>query len=123
MRGFKRPKKQQVMHSVGALFMLLVLLVLVTISAIKMGMKTQKVKEAKERQQEELTELLEQEEQLQADVSYFSSERGLEEEIRERFPVVKEGEELILIIDQEQELEPEEVVKKSFWKRIFGGRN
>ncbi len=36
---------------------------------------------------------------LTKDVQQFQSQRGIEKEVRERFPVVKEGEEVIVLVD------------------------
>lgn len=48
-------------------------------------------------------ELEERKSTLLEQVSHFESERGLEEEFRKRFPVAKEGEEVIVLIDPQHE--------------------
>lgn len=40
---------------------------------------------------------------LEADVAHLQNERGIEEELRGRFDVVKEGEQVVIIIDDESE--------------------
>lgn len=40
---------------------------------------------------------------LEADVEHLQNERGIEEELRGRFDVVKEGEQVVIIIDDESE--------------------
>lgn len=40
---------------------------------------------------------------LEADVEHLRNERGIEEELRSRFNVIKEGEQVVVIIDDEKE--------------------
>ena len=42
---------------------------------------------------------------LEGKVSSFDTERGLEEEIRKKFQVAKDGEEIVIIVDRQNERE------------------
>lgn len=48
----------------------------------------------------ELAELIAHADALEAEVTYMQSERGIEEEIRDRFDVVKEGEQAVIILER-----------------------
>lgn len=46
-----------------------------------------------------VTELEKEKEKLSTDISKLKTENGVEESIREKFPVAKEGENVIVIVD------------------------
>ena len=50
----------------------------------------------------ELTELQNRAELLETKVEYMKDERGIEEELRSRFDVAKEGEQVIILLDSER---------------------
>ena len=50
----------------------------------------------------ELEELQMRANLLESKVEYLENERGLEEELRSRFDVVKEGEQVIILVDKEE---------------------
>lgn len=59
---------------------------------------------------------------LEAREEQLSSERGIEEEIRKRFSVVREGEHMVLLIDDATKT-PEvknPFIPRPWWKRILG---
>ena len=66
--------------------------------------------------------LLQRKQQLIEKVEYLEGERGIEEEIRKHFDVVKEGEQVVILVgDSEDELEPEQVPEAEspwyvFWR-------
>jgi cell division protein FtsB len=54
---------------------------------------------------------------LKADVATLSTERGVEEEIREKYPLVKEGEELIVLVDMKKSgVRNQEPESKTIWQ-------
>lgn len=53
---------------------------------------------------------------LMASIEKLKTERGMEEELREKFPVAKAGEEVMVIVD-DKDTEPA-AVENSFWSRI-----
>lgn len=56
---------------------------------------------------------------LSRDVANFENERGLEEEFRKRFPVAKEGEEVIVLVDPiAPEVEPLPPPQKTWWGTV-----
>ncbi len=70
-----------------------------------------------------LNELRERQSEIESDVRRLSSVRGREEEIRRTLPVAKEGERVIVILDQDLESGLEENLesapKKSTWRDWF----
>jgi len=70
----------------------------------------------------ELHALEERAQLLEAKVDYLQNERGIEEELRIRFDVAKEGEEVVILLDSRRDTKSteEEVdiqnTKKSFWQ-------
>jgi cell division protein FtsB len=59
--------------------------------------------------QAELDALKEREASLEAKVRYLEDDRGVEEELRSRFDVAKEGEEVVIIMDDRSEVSSQEV--------------
>lgn len=55
----------------------------------------------KEEQEEELEALQQRAQALEANVDHLMDERGIEEELRNRFDVAKEGEQVVIILDDE----------------------
>ena len=68
-----------------------------------------------------LSELHVREAALQGELDRLSTEKGLEAEIRSKFEVAKEGEEVIVIVEapEDEETLPEEE-EKGFFERLFG---
>lgn len=58
----------------------------------------------------ELAELEEREQYLTAEIERLQTARGLEAEVREKFDVAKEGEKVIVILEEAREPEKESVV-------------
>lgn len=55
--------------------------------------------------EDELHELEERATVLESKVQYLRDERGIEEELRNRFDVVKEGEQVIILVDEPESAE------------------
>jgi cell division protein FtsB len=67
------------------------------------------MKEKLEHKKAELQELEQRATVLETKVEYLDDERGVEEELRNRFDVVKEGEQMVVLID---EREPKATINK-----------
>lgn len=71
----------------------------------------------------ELQSLHERKAQLQEKVDYLSADAGIEAEIRKHFDVVREGEQVVVILDEDTK-DPSttaefEVKPESFWSRFL----
>lgn len=51
--------------------------------------------------EQEAAALRAQKEELQAEVQYLSNERGIEAELRRQFDVAKDGEKVVVIVEEE----------------------
>lgn len=57
---------------------------------------------------------------LEKEISKLNTERGVEEELRRRFQVVKPGEQVLVIVDKNQNKAPAVVAEKTFWQTLLG---
>lgn len=58
---------------------------------------------------------------LSEKLSNLETERGLEEEFRKRFPVTREGEEVVILVDATRAVEDTAIDSpQTFWDRIRG---
>lgn len=71
-------------------------------------------------QREVLDELEGREESLREEIERLSTERGIEEEVRSKFEVGKEGEEVVIIVDNpdDEDVNKKEI-EKTFLQKIF----
>lgn len=70
---------------------------------------------------EELATVLQREEELRAKIAYLETEEGVEAEIRNRFNVAKEGEEVIVIVDNEENNQMPIPEEKNFFEQMWDG--
>jgi len=71
-------------------------------------------------QKEILDELKGRETALQEEIDRLSTQKGIEAEIRGKFEVGKEGEEMIIIVDNPEEEDQKNTgLEKTFWQKIF----
>ena len=82
--------------TIGILFILLLFLLYATYGRYQVAGEMEAKLYAK---QAELEELKQRAEVLDAKVEYLKHDRGLEEELRNRFDVAREGEETVILID------------------------
>ena len=66
-----------------------------------------------------LAELQKKREIFTADVAKLNTESGIEDSIREKFPVVKEGEGLMVVVDEKNTSIDKSTEKKSFWSYLL----
>lgn len=68
-----------------------------------------------------LTELKNREQFLRAELERLSTQRGVEQEIRKRFPVVKGGEEVAVVVDKpgSNATATPETPELSWWGRLW----
>ncbi len=83
-----------------------------------LSQKNQMAKENLLSSAEQLAKLTERQIVLRAKIERLKTARGVEEEIRSNFPVVKEGEQVINIVAEEPKSTTTATTTKSWW-RIF----
>jgi cell division protein FtsB len=99
----ERAKFRRAMYAKPTILLLGVLAVFLLHSAWGMYQKSREAIAKRNKATAEETELLLRSDELNADISRLSTERGVEEEIRDRFMVAKEGESVIIVTDPSQE--------------------
>ena len=126
MKSFQRKRGwRNILHSRPVLAILFILLLIFAWSVIVFMGKMSITRENKKIAESQVTELEEQKLKLTAEIAKLGTSSGIEESIREKFPVVKEGEGVIIIVEDENQSEVPE--KKSggffsflfFWKKWF----
>ena len=90
---------QRVLYSRPILVLLAVLLVVALNSTWKMYEKASLAREQKNRLEKELEDLKARELDLEVKIANLKTARGLEEEIRGRFSVAKNGESVVVVVD------------------------
>jgi len=101
-----------------ALFVLILIFVLFAKGTWGVYQKASFAKDNRDRADQELEVLHTREEALREELTRLDTKRGLEEEIRHKFDVGLEGEQLIILVDAP---EPEAVVEPyipSVWEKI-----
>ena len=100
MRSFqKRGKLRQVMQSKLFLIFLGVVIIVFSFSIFSFMNKMEETVKNKKIIEDKIAELEKSKEKLNSDIAKLRTESGIEENIREKFGLAKEGENMILIVD------------------------
>jgi cell division protein FtsB len=125
MAEFKKKPKHTFWHSPLFLAVLFCLIILFSYNILGLISKERQTAQKRNIQLENIEVLHKREKDLSMNIAKLNTEEGIEDTIREKYQVVKEGEKEVIIVD-EQEKKPEvDTTKKdhSFWgfiKRMFG---
>jgi hypothetical protein len=65
-----------------------------------------------------LSDLEDRDRELDMKIKKLNTVSGIEEEIRSKFSVAKDSENIVIIVREEESTSSENVVKESFWSRI-----
>ncbi|MES2930984.1 MAG: septum formation initiator family protein [Patescibacteria group bacterium] len=125
MAQFKKKNSYRFWHSPLALIILFCVFAIFAYNMISLVGKERETSKKKEHVLEEIDTLNKREKVLSSDISRLNTEEGIEEMIREKYQVVKPGEKVVVIVDQEEKTAGEDNTRKdhSFWgfiKRMFG---
>jgi cell division protein FtsB len=105
MKEFQKPsKKSNMLHSPIILLLFAVFLVIFLSSIIGLIRKNHETAKNKEMAELEHDKLTAQYEDLNSETERIKSDRGKEDIIREKFGVVKKGEGLVVVIDEDPSL-------------------
>lgn len=116
----EQKKWKKVFYSRLTLIALVFLLVFLGRATWGMYVKEKQTSEAVEQSRKELLELKERYSDWEKKLNKVSTERGVEEIIRENFDMAKEGEGVIVMIDDESKKEDNKKEEKSWWQKIIG---
>ena len=111
-------------HSPFALVLLFCILILFGYKIIDLIQKERETAYKKNLVLDKIDSLQERESSLSLDISKLETEEGKEEVIREKYQVAKEGEKMVIIVDEENKDSSvtEEKTSHGFWnwvKKIF----
>ena len=99
----EKRKIRSFLYSKTVFVLLLILIILLSISAYNRFKVAQDTKKRLEERRDDLEALETRAEILDSKVEYLEDARGIEEELRNRFDVAKEGEQVIIIIDDDRQ--------------------
>jgi cell division protein FtsB len=120
MREFQdRRRLKEFLHSRYAIGFLLLLIILLINAVWGIRAKYEKSKNMAATAAVDLEALKEREKILQDAVEALNTEEGKEKELRDRFGVVKEGERMIILVDEGVKEVPVEITKKSWWAKLW----
>ena len=97
----------------------LVLVVLLSIATWRLYKKEREARQGHMNEAQSLSELQNRKTTLQTELKQLDTERGIEEEIRTRYPLLKPGEKEIMLVAAKSSASSTES-KKSFWVTLFG---
>lgn len=114
----QRQNFKKIMYSWGSLLLIFLLAILMIRGAYKIGLKywdsAQKLKET----ESQTIKLREREAKLEGEVAELKTSEGVEAYIREKFNAVKEGESVVVIIDEKRATTSSEEVMP-WYRRIW----
>jgi len=124
MRNFQEKNKfKRFMRSKPVLVILFFIVIAFTLNVINLTSKLRDTYKNKKIEQEKIYDLEKRKLKLSSDIDRLGTEAGKEEAIRENFGMIKEGEDVIIIIeDKNKNEEPPVEPKKGFFyslKNIF----
>lgn len=124
MPQYQRDHNKSTLAHPFVVFVSVALALLLFVSVINMIGKKREAQEALVDYRQEATHLEQQKAEIQVSLNDLTTNKGREREIRERFPVVEEGEELIVIVEEDSLPDEQQNVdnvnkKKGFWS-LFG---
>ncbi|MFA6889040.1 MAG: septum formation initiator family protein, partial [Candidatus Woesearchaeota archaeon] len=102
MAEFNRKKMHSFWYSPLALLVLFFILVVFAYSIIGLIEKEREVSEKKDLVLSQIDTLRNRENLITKDIEKLKTSEGIEETIRDKYQVVKEGEKMVVIVDQEK---------------------
>lgn len=116
-------KFKKFIQSRPILVILAILVIFFTWKIVILSLKLQETYKNKELEQQKIFDLQQRKEKLSKDIEKLNTEKGKEEAIRENFGMVKEGEQVIIIIDDKDTKQIEKIQKNggliNFFKNLF----
>jgi cell division protein FtsB len=98
----EKRKIRQLVYSKVSIVVIFLLGVLISHSAFERYSVEREMATKRDEKSNELKALQERASVLESKISHLENDRGIEEELRSRFDVVKEGEQVVIILDKEQ---------------------
>ena len=116
MRNFQQKRRfQNILHSKIVLILLGLLALFFAWGVIGFMVKMETVKENRKLAEEKFLELEKKKLELSSQIARLNTEEGKEENIREKFGLAKEGEQLIVVVEDKNPPKPLEDESGGFW--------
>jgi len=116
--GDKLMLRKIVFGKIGLIFFLIVF-VLFAKGTWSVYQKATFAKDNRMRAEQEIEKLKEREVALRVELDRLGTERGLEEEIRHKFDVGREGEQMVVLVDAPEPEQVTEVASPSIWEKLI----
>ena len=116
----KKRQLKRILYSTGALVVLGVIVFFLGHATWDVYQKAKVTDERRQEALNELSRLKKQEATLQDQLKRLQTDRGVEEEVRTKFNVAKEGEKVVTIVSPQNEEGSGAPQATPWWKRIFG---
>lgn len=121
MANFQRKKKvEKILYSKILIFVLFIIFCILLVGAIGMTRKAIEASKNRKNATEKLNELTQQKNLLEKQNNDLKTEKGIEENIRDKYRVVKNGEGLVIIVDDQNKTDESEKIQNGggFWKLL-----
>ena len=123
----EKRKIRGVLYSKPVFILLILIAALLSMSVYNRLIVAQGTKERLDEKREDLEALQIRADVLQEKVDYLEDERGIEEELRNRFDVAKEGEQVVIILEEREkqshkqnpQAQPEEVEEEGMFRSVM----
>lgn len=99
----EKRKIRNVVYSKASIGLVLLLTAVLSFSVYERFTVEGEMAEKREIKERELEELRHRSALLEAKVEHLKNDRGIEEELRSRFDVAKEGEQVVILLDESEE--------------------
>jgi len=118
MRFFRKRHIKRALYAKVVIAVLAVIVIFTIGNTWDIYKKASFAKQKRDEAVKELQSLQERKESLSLSVASLDTKRGIEEEVRSKFGVVKEGEEVVVIIDETSDKKSPESKKSGFWHTV-----
>ncbi len=120
MRSFQKKRKwRNVLHSRPVLFFLIILLLFFAWGVFRFTGKMQETSRNKKIAENKINELQQVKEKLSSDIAKLKTDQGIEESIRQKFGLAKEGEEMIVVVEDKNAPAVQPTPPPGFWSWLF----
>jgi cell division protein FtsB len=119
MREFQAKKRaRKILYSKGVIFAMLAITLFMLHATWNLFKKERESAANVVQANKELDKLESRQQVLDTEIKRLSTDEGVEEEIRSKFSVSKEGEHLLVIVDNATSTEQTLVQPKSWWEKL-----
>jgi len=115
----KKEHFRRAMYSLPTLIILGLITFILAKGAVNIVLKEQESREKAAILKEEMQALVLREEMLRGKIAYLQTPKGLEDEIKDKFSVVPEGEYVAIIVDQKLAATSTDLSEVSWYRKIW----